>query len=108
MNVCVSHFVWLKCDGFRCFADNITRVSRPTGSAPALSEPDFGVLLGHIMSFGICGILLDSKYLSQFCLVIYFGFLTALLVLYHYDNYLTTISVSAQPIHQMNFWILHV
>ena len=52
MNVCVSHFVWLKCDGFRCFADNITRVSRPTGGAPALSEPDFDVLLGHIMSFG--------------------------------------------------------
>ena len=45
-------FVWLKCDGFRCFADIITWVGRPTGDPPALSEPDFIVLLGHIMSFG--------------------------------------------------------
>ena len=85
----------------------VTRVGWPNGGVPALSEPDFGVLLGHcyVIWYCICGILLNSKHLSQFCLV---ECLTALLVLYHYDNYLTTISASAQPIHQMNFWILHV
>ena len=85
--------------------------SWPNGGVPALSEPDFGVLLGHNFNYNvicICGISLNSKHLSQFCLVIYLVFLTALLVLYHYDNLLTTISVSTQPIHQMNFWILHV
>ena len=87
-----------------------TRVGWPNWGVPALSEPDFGVLLGHyyVIWYCICEILLNSKHLSQFCLVIYFEFLTALLVLYHYDNYLTTISVSAQPIHQMIFWIWHV
>ncbi len=42
-------FVWWTCDDF---ADIITRVRRTTGGVPALSEPDFGVLLEHIMSFG--------------------------------------------------------
>ena len=66
-----------------------TRVGWPNGGVPALSKPDFGVLLGHdyVIWYCICGILLYSKHLSQFCLV---EFLTALLVLYHYDNYLTT------------------
>ena len=45
-------FVWLKYDGFRRFADIITRVGWPTGGLAALSEPDFAVLLGYIMSFG--------------------------------------------------------
>ena len=63
------------------------RVGWPNGGVPALSEPDFGVLLGHYYVIGYCiyGILLNSKHLSQFCLV---EFLT---VLYHYvfyDNYL--------------------
>ena len=82
-------FVWLKCDEFRCFADYlVTRVGWPNGGIPALSEPDFDVFLGHyyVIWYCICGILLNSKHLSKFCLV---EFLTALLVLYHYDNYLT-------------------
>ena len=68
------------------------QVGWPNGGVPALSEPDFGVLLGHyyVIWYCICGILLNSKHLSQFCLV---EFLTALLVLYRYDNYLTTIRV---------------
>ena len=54
-----------------------TRVGWPNGGVPALSEPDFGVLLGHyyVIWYCICGILLNSKHLSQFCLV---EFLTAL------------------------------
>ena len=34
------------------FANIITQVGWPTGGLAALSEPDFVVLLGHIMSFG--------------------------------------------------------
>ena len=85
-------FVWLKCaDGGSLLCRYLaTRVGWPKGGVPALSEPDFGVLLGHyyVIWYCICGILLNSKHLSQFCLV---EFLTALLLFYHYDNYLTTI-----------------
>ena len=42
--------MWWTCDDF---ADIITRdgVRRSTGGVLALSEPDFGALLEHIMSF---------------------------------------------------------
>ena len=97
-------FVWLKCDGSRCLCRYLaTRVGWPNGGVPALLEPDFDVLPGHyyVIWYCICVILLNSKHLSQFCV----GRISDCFCLFCIinDNYLTTICVSAQPIHQMIF-----
>ena len=97
-------FVWWTCDDF-------ARVRRSTGGVPALSEPDFGVLLEHIMSFGtVCGLLVDSKYLSQFCLVnfeflatLFFGIIIILFITTQSSNVVWRLYLTTRTAHSILF-----